>query len=80
MAASMRDLVEAMARALVDHPEQVQVSEVEGEQTAVIELRVAQDDLGRVIGKAGRTANAMRTILAAAAVKVRKRAVLEILE
>ena len=80
MAASMRDLVEAMARALVDHPEHVQVSEIEGEQTAVIELRVAQDDLGRVIGKAGRTANAMRTILTAAAVKARKRAVLEILE
>ena len=80
MAASLRELVEVMARALVDHPDQVQVNEVDGEQTAVIELRVAQDDLGRVIGKAGRTANAMRTILAAAAVKAHKRAVLEILE
>ena len=69
-----------MARALVDHPDQVQVNEVDGEQTAVLELRVAQDDLGRVIGKAGRTANAMRTILSAAGVKARKRAVLEILE
>lgn len=76
----MRDLVEVMARALVDHPDQVQVTEVEGEQTAVIELRVAHDDLGRVIGKAGRTANAMRTILAAAGAKAGKRGILEILE
>ena len=76
----MRDLVEVMARALVDHPDQVHVVEVEGEQTAVLELRVAQDDLGRVIGKAGRTANAMRTILAAAGVKAHRRVVLEILE
>ena len=80
MPSSMRDLVEVMARALVDHPDQVQVAEVEGEQTAVIELRVAQDDLGRVIGKAGRTANAMRTILSAAGVKAHRRVVLEILE
>jgi hypothetical protein len=80
MAASMRELVETMARALVDHPDDVRVTEVGGEQTAVIELRVAPDDLGRVIGKAGRTANAMRTILSAAGVKAHKRAVLEILE
>lgn len=76
----MRDLVETMARSLVDHPDQVRVSEIDGEQTAVIELRVAQDDLGRVIGKAGRTANAMRTILSAAGVKAHRRVVLEILE
>lgn len=80
MPSSMRDLVEAMARSLVDHPDQVRVSEIDGEQTAVIELRVAQDDLGRVIGKAGRTANAMRTILSAAGVKAHRRVVLEILE
>ena len=76
----MKELIIYMAKALVDRPELVQVSEVEGEKTTVIELRVAQDDLGKVIGKQGRTARAMRTILNAAATKVRKRAVLEILE
>ena len=76
----MKELIIYMAKALVDRPELVQVSEFEGEKTTVIELRVAQDDLGKVIGKQGRTARAMRTILNAAATKVRKRAVLEILE
>jgi predicted RNA-binding protein YlqC (UPF0109 family) len=73
-------MVEEVARALVDNPDQVQVTEVEGEQTMVLELRVAPDDLGKVIGKQGRTARAMRTLLAAAGMKHDKRAVLEILE
>ena len=76
----MKDLVRYVAEALVDHPEQVEVSEVEGEQTSVIELKVAKEDLGKVIGKQGRTARAMRTILSAASAKVKKRAVLEIIE
>ena len=76
----MRDLVENIAKALVDNPEQVSVAEVEGEQTTVLELRVAQPDLGKVIGKQGRTARAIRTILGAAGMKLRKRFVLEILE
>ncbi len=76
----LKELIDYMARALVDNPEQVNVSEVEGEQTSVIELRVAKEDLGKVIGKQGRTARAMRTILSAASTKIRKRAVLEIIE
>ncbi len=76
----MKDLIRYVAEALVDHPEQVEVSEVEGEQTSVIELKVAKEDLGKVIGKQGRTARAMRTILSAASAKVKKRAVLEIIE
>lgn len=76
----MRELLETMARALVDHPEQVEVKMVEGEQTTVLELRVAREDLGKVIGKQGRTARAIRTILGAAGMKLRKRFVLEILE
>jgi len=77
---TMKDLIGYIAKELVDHPEQVIVSEVEGEQTSVIELKVAKDDLGKVIGKQGRTARAMRTILSAVSTKVRKRAVLEIIE
>lgn len=77
---SMKDLIEYIAKALVDKPDEVMVSEVEGEQTSVIELKVAKDDLGKVIGKQGRTARAMRTILSAASTKVRKRSVLEIIE
>jgi len=76
----IRELVITMAKALVDKPDQVEVSEVEGEQTTVIELRVAKEDLGKVIGKQGRTARALRTILSAASTKLRKRSVLEILE
>ena len=76
----MKDLVLYIAKALVDHPEQVEVNEIEGEQTSVIELKVAKDDLGKVIGKQGRTARAMRTILSAASTKIRKRSVLEIIE
>ena len=76
----MKQLVEMMAKALVDKPEEVEVTEVEGEQTTVIELKVAKDDLGKIIGKQGRTARAMRTIIGAASTKIRKRSVLEILE
>ncbi len=76
----MKDLLEEIAKALVDHPEDVQVTEVEGEQTTVLELRVNNQDLGKVIGRQGRTARAIRTLLAAAGMKVNKRFVLEILE
>jgi predicted RNA-binding protein YlqC (UPF0109 family) len=64
----------------VDKPEEVFVTEIEGEQTSVIELKVAKEDLGKVIGKQGRTARAMRTILSAASTKINKRSVLEIIE
>jgi uncharacterized protein len=76
----LKELIDFMARALVDNPDKVKVSEIEGEQTSVLELRVAKEDLGKVIGKQGRTARAMRTILSAASTKIRKRAVLEIIE
>jgi predicted RNA-binding protein YlqC (UPF0109 family) len=77
---AMRDLLEEIAKALVDNPEDVSVAEVEGEQTTVLELRVKNEDLGKVIGRQGRTARAIRTLLAAAGMKVHKRFVLEILE
>lgn len=76
----MKELIEAMAKALVDRPEEVAVKEVEGERTTVFELRVATTDLGKVIGKQGKTARAMRTILGASGTKIGKRCVLEILE
>jgi uncharacterized protein len=76
----MKELIEFMAKALVDSPESVDVKEIEGEQSSVIELRVAREDLGKVIGKQGRTARAMRTILSASSTKLRKRAVLDIIE
>ncbi len=76
----MKDLVEAIAKALVDHPDQVQVNAVEGEQVTVLELRVDPTDLGKVIGRQGRTAKSIRTILGAAGMKVKKRLTLEILE
>lgn len=76
----MKDLIKYIAQALVDNPEDVSVNEVEGNQTSVLELKVAKEDLGKVIGKQGRTARAMRTILSAASAKVKKRTVLEILE
>jgi len=76
----MKDLVKYLAQALVDSPDEVSVNEIEGEQTSVIELRVAKDDLGKIIGKHGRTAQSIRTILSAASAKKHKRAVLEILE
>ncbi|MCK5710100.1 MAG: KH domain-containing protein [Deltaproteobacteria bacterium] len=76
----LKELVTFIAQSLVDDPDKVEVHEVAGEQTAVLELRVAQEDLGKIIGKQGKTAKAIRTILGAAAAKMRKRAVLEILE
>lgn len=76
----MKGLLESMAKALVDSPEEVSVKEVEGERTTVYELRVATSDLGKVIGKQGKTARAMRTILGAAGTKIGKRCVIEILE
>jgi len=76
----MKELIEFIAKALVDKPEEVVVTEIEGEQTSVIELKVAKEDLGKVIGKQGRTARAMRTILSASSTKIRKRSVLEIIE
>jgi predicted RNA-binding protein YlqC (UPF0109 family) len=76
----MKELVEQMARALVDHPDEVQVRAIEGERTTVLELRVAPGDLGKVIGRQGRTARSMRTILNAAGMKLKKRFALEILE
>jgi predicted RNA-binding protein YlqC (UPF0109 family) len=76
----LKELIEFIAKALVDNPDMVKVSEIEGEKTSVFELSVSKDDLGKVIGKQGRTARAMRTILSAASTKVRKRAVLEIIE
>lgn len=76
----MKELIRYIAQALVDNPDQVTVNEIEGEQTSVLELKVAKEDLGKVIGKQGRTARAMRTILSAASTKIRKRSVLEIIE
>ncbi len=76
----MRELIEYMTKALVDAPDEVNVNEVVGEKTTVYELRVGEGDLGKVIGKHGRTIRAIRTLLSAAATKQNKRAVLEILE
>jgi uncharacterized protein len=76
----MKQLVESIARALVDHPDEVQVREVDGEQATVLELRVHPEDLGKVIGRQGRTAKAIRTLLGVAGVKSHKRFTLEILE
>jgi uncharacterized protein len=77
---AMKELIEQIAKALVDNPDQVVVNAIEGEQTTVLELRVAQTDLGKVIGKQGRTARSIRTILSAAGMKLKKRFTLEILE
>jgi len=76
----MKELIKYIAKALVDYPEQVEVTEVVGNQTSVLELKVAKEDLGKIIGKQGRTARAMRTLLSAASAKIKKRTVLEILE
>ncbi len=78
--ALMKELVEEIAKALVDHPEGVQVKAVEGSQVTVLELRVHPEDLGKVIGRQGRTAKAIRTLLGAAGMKLHKRFTLEILE
>jgi len=76
----LKELVEFIVKKLVDKPEHVNVSEVTGEQSTIIELRVAPEDLGKVIGKEGRTARSIRTLVHAAASKEQKRAVLEIIE
>ena len=76
----MKDLISYIARALVDFPDEVEVNAVEGKHTTVLELRVAKQDMGKIIGRQGRTAQAIRTILSAASGKTRKRHVLEILE
>jgi hypothetical protein len=76
----MKELVAEIAKALVDIPEEVDVREVEGEQSTILELKVAQSDLGKVIGKQGRTARSIRTIVGAVGVKLNRRFTLEILE
>ena len=76
----MKDLITRIAQALVDHPEQVVVTQVEGSQISVIELKVAKEDIGKIIGKQGRTARSIRTILSAASAKIKNRAILEIIE
>jgi predicted RNA-binding protein YlqC (UPF0109 family) len=76
----MKELIKEITTALVDNPEQIEIMEVEGDKTSVIELRVARTDFGKVIGKKGRTAQSIRTILSAASAKLGKRAILEILE
>jgi len=79
-ARKMKELIEYIATSVVDHPEEVHVTVVEGEQATVLELKVAKEDLGKVIGKQGRTAKALRTILGAASSKAQKRIILEIIE
>lgn len=76
----LKDLIEFIAQSLVDHPEQVKVREIEEERVTVVELSVAGEDLGKVIGKGGRTAKAMRAVLLTAGVKINKKTVLEIIE
>jgi predicted RNA-binding protein YlqC (UPF0109 family) len=80
MEPKLKELVEYIAKSLVDSPDEVVVSEIDGEQTTIFELKVAQGDIGKIIGKQGRTARSIRNILSAAAMKHKKRAVLEILE
>ncbi|MBI6875023.1 MULTISPECIES: KH domain-containing protein [Clostridium] len=75
----MRELVEIIAKSLVDNPEMVQVNEIAGEQSIILELKVAPDDMGKVIGKQGRIAKAIRTVVKAAAIKENKRVVVEII-
>ena len=76
----MKELILVMARALVDKPDEVEINQIEGNVTTILELKVAKEDLGKVIGKQGKTAHAMRSILNATATKLKKRAVLEIVE
>ncbi|NLX91157.1 MAG: KH domain-containing protein [Firmicutes bacterium] len=76
----MKELVEYIAKALVDYPEQVDVTQVEGERSVILELRVAQEDMGKVIGKQGRIAKAIRTVVNAAAIKENKRVMVEIIQ
>ncbi|NMA87281.1 MAG: KH domain-containing protein [Tissierellia bacterium] len=76
----MGELVETIAKALVDNPDQVEVKEIEGTQSVIIELKVAEEDMGKVIGKQGRIAKAIRTVVKAAAIKENKRVVVEIIQ
>lgn len=76
----MKELIESIAKSLVDNPDKVKVSQLDGEQSSIIELRVAQEDMGKIIGKQGRNAQAIRTILGAAGMKLKKRFNLEIIE
>jgi len=76
----VKELVELIAKSLVDNPDSVQVSQLEGEQTSILELKVAPEDIGKVIGKQGRNVQAIRLILAAAGMKLKKRFILEIIE
>jgi predicted RNA-binding protein YlqC (UPF0109 family) len=76
----LKDLIKYIVQALVDHPDQVEILEVEGKQSSVFEIKVAEEDIGKIIGKQGRTAQAIRTILRAASGKVKKRTILEIIK
>ncbi|MCX7772741.1 MAG: KH domain-containing protein [Clostridia bacterium] len=76
----MKELLEQIAKSLVDSPEEVSVNEVEGEQSLILELKVAEDDMGKVIGKQGRIAKAIRIVMKAAAIKENKRVVVEIIQ
>ena len=76
----MKDLIAYIAKVLVDKPAEVVVTEIEGQQTVVIELKVAKEDIGKIIGKRGRTVQAIRTVLSAASAKIKKRCVLELIE
>ncbi|MBN2231472.1 MAG: KH domain-containing protein [Deltaproteobacteria bacterium] len=76
----LKDLIEYLAKALVDNPEEVRVAEVEGDKATVLELSVAKSDLGKVIGRQGKTARALRTVLAAASAKLGRKTILEIVE
>lgn len=76
----MKDIIKYIIQELVDHPDQVEVSEIEGKEIAVLELKVAKEDIGKIIGKQGRTAQAIRTILSAVSGKAKKRTVLKIIE
>lgn len=76
----MRELVEYIAKAIVDHPQEVEVNEVEGERSIIVELKVADSDMGKVIGKQGRIANAIRTVVKAAATRDGKRVIVEIIQ
>jgi len=76
----VKELVELIAKALVDNPNKVQISQIDGEQSSILELKVAQEDLGKIIGKQGRNAQAIRVILGAAGMKLKKRFILELIE
>ena len=76
----MKELIKYIVQALVDHPEQIDISETVGEQSTVLEIKVAKEDMGKIIGKQGRTAQAMRTILNAVSAKVKKRTIMEIID